>query len=685
VVDFSRLKILLFKMNWKHIKAKIRKLACTLLPAVLMTSQSGVAQSTALEVYKVFQNNCTSSPCHDSDLPAIGLDLQGSGPDAALEVYNNIVNVTPVNAHAADAGYSYIVPGSPERSFIFRKAHNGLDPTIELHPDEGGVMPLSGNPLTEYEAEIIRQWILFGARPEGEFIDTQTIVDFYENGVESIPNPPVGPAEGEGFQMHLGPFFIPPGGEDEVFIKFDPQLEEDTEVSAVEVFMGNQSHHFILYKFFDENGEICGLPTGGISADDFPDGFRDIDLASHSSANFQIGAQNTERTELPYNTALFWDSGSVLDLNSHYINDNQNSVLGAEVYVNIYTQPSGTAAQEMESIMIPNLDIDLPNTGEEITLSQSLPVAFCFPQGMYIWATTCHTHKYGKDYDIYVTDLADNVIDHIYDASCFADGVPGCPTEFYDYQHPPTRVFEDYYRLTNLQKIRHDAVYVNDGPEDVGWGFTSEDEMMLYFFFYVQDTAGLSMPPNAAPVAVDDMSSTMQDESVSIPVLDNDIDPEGRLDASSVTVVSMPSNGTATVNPDGSITYEPGNGFSGMDTFLYAVCDSGSPPLCDTAEVVIEISMAPTAVFGNEIATIKAYPNPTTGILYIEDPDAFIRKLNLFTIHGRKIVELSAGPGGGPVRLDLGDYGIAEGTYMLIAEGGDGSRGIARLVFSTAR
>ena len=46
-----------------------------------------------------------------------------------------------------------------------------------------------------------------------------------------------------------------------------------------------------------------------------------------------------------------------------------------------------------------------------------------------------------------------------------------------------------------------------------------------------------------------------------------------RLDPSTVTIDSGPSNGSVTVNPDGSIDYTPDADFSGIDSFTYEVCD----------------------------------------------------------------------------------------------------------------
>jgi len=80
------------------------------------------------------------------------------------------------------------------------------------------------------------------------------------------------------------------------------------------------------------------------------------------------------------------------------------------------------------------------------------------------------------------------------------------------------------------------------------------------------------IPSNDVPVAVDDVSATDEDVAVNITVLSNDYDVDG--DTLTTTGVSSgPSNGTATVNADGTIQYTPDPDFSGTDTFVYSISD----------------------------------------------------------------------------------------------------------------
>ncbi|MGI9543735.1 MAG: tandem-95 repeat protein, partial [Cyclobacteriaceae bacterium] len=59
-----------------------------------------------------------------------------------------------------------------------------------------------------------------------------------------------------------------------------------------------------------------------------------------------------------------------------------------------------------------------------------------------------------------------------------------------------------------------------------------------------------------------------------ITVIDNDFDPDGSIDATSVQIFSVPTNGVAIPNPDGSITYTPNPNFAGSDNFTYNVKDN---------------------------------------------------------------------------------------------------------------
>jgi len=50
-----------------------------------------------------------------------------------------------------------------------------------------------------------------------------------------------------------------------------------------------------------------------------------------------------------------------------------------------------------------------------------------------------------------------------------------------------------------------------------------------------------------------------------------------------------PNHGELIIDPDGMISYFPNEGYIGIDSFQYVICDNGIPSLCDSAWVYIEV------------------------------------------------------------------------------------------------
>ncbi|WP_272024163.1 Ig-like domain-containing protein, partial [Olleya namhaensis] len=73
-------------------------------------------------------------------------------------------------------------------------------------------------------------------------------------------------------------------------------------------------------------------------------------------------------------------------------------------------------------------------------------------------------------------------------------------------------------------------------------------------------------------------------------VLLNDNDIEGDTQTVTTTSVTTTDGVTVTINPTtGVFTYTPNNGFTGTDSFVYTICDNGSPQACDQATVYITV------------------------------------------------------------------------------------------------
>lgn len=162
---------------------------------------------------------------------------------------------------------------------------------------------------------------------------------------------------------------------------------------------------------------------------------------------------------------------------------------------------------------------------------------------------------------------------------------------------------------------------------DTGFGVNStpippsDPRYPTYFGCGVVDADGAVLagdpPPNGAPNAVDDIATSPEDGSVSVPVLANDDDPDG--DDVSVSAVADPANGSAELDPSGTaILYTPEPNFNGADSFAYAISDGNGGT--DTATVSVTVTPVndppiavddPLGATEDASATVDAVANDT--------------------------------------------------------------------------
>ncbi len=449
-------------------KNLLNSIECFLL--ILMVTVLSVetkAQSTYQQVYNVFQAKC--SGCHNTSTFSGQLNLSA----APATVYANIVGHNPVNPAALTRGDKRIDPGYPHRSFLMRKVNIGLDADNDINqPQEGAVMPNSPNPpLSSYEKELIRQWILHGAPQTGIVVDTSLINTYYTVGGINGVSTPLTPPSSNGFQVHLGKIFVAPNSETEIFIKYDPKLTDTTEVYQIGLAQSPQSHHFVIYKFYAGQ------------AVNFPEGLRDTSQTSHGSADILAAfAPSTTTHILPPTTAYQLPKTVMLDLNYHIVNSNPTQVLAAEVYFNMDTQPKGTALKFMYSRFFPDLGIVLPP--HDTTIVTQTATDSSETNMWEIWIMYTHTHKYGIDYDVYKRTPSGTMGQQVYEGfmdwtytfnqGYYATGVEATEEHF----------TSPFLEINPYEGLIHQAKWYVSGPDTMFFGLTSQQEMMVMGFQY---------------------------------------------------------------------------------------------------------------------------------------------------------------------------------------------------------
>ncbi len=124
------------------------------------------------------------------------------------------------------------------------------------------------------------------------------------------------------------------------------------------------------------------------------------------------------------------------------------------------------------------------------------------------------------------------------------------------------------------------------------------------YYIPATGTGSGGTPTDLAPVSVADTYSTPIGTALTVTaangVLKNDSDPEGK--TLTATVVAQPANGTLTLNTNGSFTYTPNAGFTGVNTFTYQASDGTKQGNITTVTINVG-NVAPTAVANTYSAT----------------------------------------------------------------------------------
>ncbi|MCF6386576.1 Ig-like domain-containing protein [Mycobacterium sp. MBM] len=92
-------------------------------------------------------------------------------------------------------------------------------------------------------------------------------------------------------------------------------------------------------------------------------------------------------------------------------------------------------------------------------------------------------------------------------------------------------------------------------------------------------------PVNDTPVAAGDTFTTDEDTVLTGNVLSNDSDLDG--DTLTATLVDEPTNGTLTLNTDGTFTYTPDADFNGTDSFTYTAGDGTATSSVATVSITV--------------------------------------------------------------------------------------------------
>ena len=140
----------------------------------------------------------------------------------------------------------------------------------------------------------------------------------------------------------------------------------------------------------------------------------------------------------------------------------------------------------------------------------------------------------------------------------------------------------DLTSITIVSGPTNGTITVNaDGTVD--YTHNGSETISDSFIYTIDDLAGATSntvivsltitPVNDGPVANDDVFTVNEGSTTILDLAGNDIDTDDGLDLTSITIVSGPTNGTITVNADGTVDYTHDGSETVTDSFIYTIDD----------------------------------------------------------------------------------------------------------------
>ncbi len=168
------------------------------------------------------------------------------------------------------------------------------------------------------------------------------------------------------------------------------------------------------------------------------------------------------------------------------------------------------------------------------------------------------------------------------------------------------------------------SAWIGQNPNNYGPFDGLMDDVRIYDRGLSQQEIQDLLADNAPPTAMDDSYSVAKDSTltvnVAVGVLANDSDPDG--DAVAAVLVAGPSQGSLTLNADGSFSYTPDTEFTGDDSFTYKANDGTVDSGVATVSIVVTAGTNNVPTITSSAVTTATEDSPYTYDVEATDPDA---------------------------------------------------------------
>ena len=274
------------------------------------------------------------------------------------------------------------------------------------------------------------------------------------------------PPAGQGLQLKMQTTIAP--GQEIERCKFYQVPADGLNVNRAVVRYLAGSHHVLLYR--TPYKSIPTMTTNGTAPVIDENGV--FDCAEGASADWEVNGvvaaaqspKSKEATTFPPGVAAKLDPGTVLIINTHYLNTSSKPA-NTDVRLNIYTLPEKDIVHEGGFLFFYNPFIRVPARG---TASSRMRCGIS--SDITLVTGQSHMHRRGVGYVANVVQASDGSMTPIYEGN--------------DWENVPITEWSPGMALTKGQAIDFTCHYQNSEDRQVRQGATTKDEMCMFLGNY---------------------------------------------------------------------------------------------------------------------------------------------------------------------------------------------------------
>ncbi len=268
------------------------------------------------------------------------------------------------------------------------------------------------------------------------------------------------PPAGEGVQLSIGPFAVPPGSEVQKNFFMKLPVDQDVAIARIQISYPTGSHHCNVFKSDRHQA---------------PDHVEDtFDAVAYDLYDMFAAAQTGNMDwRLPEGVVLRLKKRQQLIVQTHWVNATTQQTPGdqGQVKINFWFAKNAEKAQNLGMLFAinKNLDIDPKATTQERKFVDLKRLGH--DQDVKILAMTGHFHSRGKKFEVNRLD-GEAKGDALYSSD--------------DWDEPPFKTYDPPLALRAGERLLYTSTFVNDGDRVIKFGphVETEEHSNLFMYFY---------------------------------------------------------------------------------------------------------------------------------------------------------------------------------------------------------